>query len=923
MIKKWIFPAVLFMAAGLLGWFLYAERDHFGHLLSAQEPLAHVTQAVTDSSGHTYLMTTSDESGGREMILKLDARQRVVYRIFQQPDTGQSRYNFTDLAVDSRGYLYTLTTALSYYDLSVQSLQISRYTPTGELDVSLPAFPVTERMIQLGTIRQLIVHDDVLYFYQADDSTLTLHKWNPSDNKLSTVLDTTLPADTYITEVTGLPPGEILYATKKGQLYRVTAQGQSEIISIFDSYVPRQLTLDTYGHLYFQNPRNQQIYRLAPAAPERVEPFVLPGINQTTLRQFHLHDDRTTTLVLHDKLIRTDSHGQTVQEVTSYTYPLSFMLIRWGMCLLAFVEVVLIVYAFRTFYLHTLQKRLSLMIKQLMIFVPLMAGAMLYLYSQVEADFFKNLKDEVHRQLALIANSVDNTVEAEQLDSISSPYDYAGTGYQAMERHLARVFKLKSDTVQIDYEGQGFYNSVYKVIGRTAYVIIEEDEQYHPFDPVTMSAEEWEALDNGEIYTGMQGTPEEGMWMYALYPITDTNGKLMGIYEVGKHANQFYQQVRDLSQNMLREIILISLVTLIGFFITTYTVKKAVNGLLTTVNRMADGELGVTVQINTRDELAELGRRFNDMSGKIQRSIMDIEEMKDASFRFVPQQFFTFLGKENIKDLQLGDHTKQEMNILICYIRSFYHLSKSMTPEENFAFFNRFLQHFSPSITNHQGIVLEYGDGGIVSLFAHGSDQALQAAIHLREQLIAYNQNQEQNQGQEQEHHREQPSKPIDISIGLHRGPIMMGIIGTKDRLEESVISDDVNLTSVLQSLTVPLGASILITESLFRTLERPEDVRYRQLGSVHIDGLPDGLKLYDIYQGDPEPLRKRKEETRGLFENGIMLYQEGRFTDAREAFLRVLKHNEDDKAAQLYFYVCDEYFQTGVDAEWKGTLTW
>ncbi|MNY43365.1 hypothetical protein D3C86_1783170 [compost metagenome] len=88
------------------------------------------------------------------------------------------------------------------------------------------------------------------------------------------------------------------------------------------------------------------------------------------------------------------------------------------------------------------------------------------------------------------------------------------------------------------------------------------------------------------------------------------------------------------------------------------------------------------------------------------------------------------------------------------------------------------------------------------------------------------------------------------------------------------------------------------------------------------MDGVKEPLHLFDVYQGDADTIRALKEKTKALFEQAVMFYQVGRFYDAREAFLMVLKQNRQDKAAQLYFYMCDEYFGKGTTGEWNGTLS-
>jgi adenylate cyclase len=88
------------------------------------------------------------------------------------------------------------------------------------------------------------------------------------------------------------------------------------------------------------------------------------------------------------------------------------------------------------------------------------------------------------------------------------------------------------------------------------------------------------------------------------------------------------------------------------------------------------------------------------------------------------------------------------------------------------------------------------------------------------------------------------------------------------------------------------------------------------------VEGMSEPVHLYDVYQGDPDTIRLLKDRTKALFEEAVMLYQVGRFYDAREAFLMVIKQNRQDKAAQLYFYLCDEYFQNGTTKDWNGTLS-
>jgi class 3 adenylate cyclase len=88
-----------------------------------------------------------------------------------------------------------------------------------------------------------------------------------------------------------------------------------------------------------------------------------------------------------------------------------------------------------------------------------------------------------------------------------------------------------------------------------------------------------------------------------------------------------------------------------------------------------------------------------------------------------------------------------------------------------------------------------------MELFSKSSEDPLNASIEMQQAVTLYNQ-----------HRTGQKYEPITIGIGLHRGSLMLGTIGESERMEGTVISDNVNLASRIEGLTKYYGASILIS---------------------------------------------------------------------------------------------------------------
>ncbi len=79
---------------------------------------------------------------------------------------------------------------------------------------------------------------------------------------------------------------------------------------------------------------------------------------------------------------------------------------------------------------------------------------------------------------------------------------------------------------------------------------------------------------------------------------------------------------------------------------------------------------------------------FSKTFQKTQSLSIHLKSTNLAYSRFVPADFITFLHRDDITQVLLGDQTKTEMSVMFCDIRSFTALSETMTPEETFKFLN-------------------------------------------------------------------------------------------------------------------------------------------------------------------------------------------------------------------------------------------
>lgn len=285
----------------------------------------------------------------------------------------------------------------------------------------------------------------------------------------------------------------------------------------------------------------------------------------------------------------------------------------------------------------------------------------------------------------------------------------------------------------------------------------------------------------------------------------------------------------------------------------------------------------------------------------------ELTRINTAFGRFVPQDFLKSLGHESILDVNLGDSVQKEVTVMFSDIRGYTSLSEKMTPQENFKFLNAYLGRMGPIIHQHRGFVNQYYGDGIMALFLSEPSDAVAAAIAMQEELQAYN-----------KVRIKAGRKPVQIGIGIHTGPLMMGVIGDTLRLEAGVVSDTVNIAARVEGLTKYYGAPILASNSTFSMMDQ-EKILSRYLGNVKVKGKELILGIHEVIDGLPTELKQQKARTKREFDHAINTYLEGDFATSTALFEQITSNFPEDQAARIFYTNSLTYLQLGPPEGWDG----
>lgn len=325
------------------------------------------------------------------------------------------------------------------------------------------------------------------------------------------------------------------------------------------------------------------------------------------------------------------------------------------------------------------------------------------------------------------------------------------------------------------------------------------------------------------------------------------------------YPSDYIAQASFVSRNTLMVLFSVAVfgVLVVGLFLASRITAPLLT-LVSATQEVSAGRLNITVPPSSEDETGVLTVAFNEMVG----GLRDRERVKDTFGRYMTREVSDYLLRGEIT---LGGESR-DISILMSDIRGFTTFSETMTPQELVGFLNQYFAGQVEAISMCRGRVDKYMGDAILAVFGAPIPQedhaarAVLCALKMRENLAKFNREVEATGRQ-----------PIRIGIGVNTGPVIVGNIGSEQRLEYTIIGDAVNTTQRIEDLTkeflrddIP-GWDILISDTTYQRVAHLIEVgepRYVTVrGRSQETGIYPVLRLKDGVEGQlPEMTRMALE---------------------------------------------------------------
>jgi len=274
---------------------------------------------------------------------------------------------------------------------------------------------------------------------------------------------------------------------------------------------------------------------------------------------------------------------------------------------------------------------------------------------------------------------------------------------------------------------------------------------------------------------------------------------------------------------------------LIGGLLIAHQVSRSITDPLQKLGefakRIGSGDLTTRTDISGNDVSGRLSATLNQMANGLQER----DHVKEVFGRYIATQVSDKILKGQVN---LGGESKR-ISILFSDIRNFTGMSEAMTPQQVVAFLNDYFSEMVDAVFENGGVLDKFIGDGLMAVFGALDEpdhekHAVQTALRMKALLAKIN-------GTRGMH----GLPPIAIGVGIHTDEVIVGNIGSRKRLEYTVVGDGVNTSSRLQGLNKEFGTTILISETTYAAIK--DDFECRQMPEAHLRGKTKNLLFYEV----------------------------------------------------------------------------
>ena len=287
-------------------------------------------------------------------------------------------------------------------------------------------------------------------------------------------------------------------------------------------------------------------------------------------------------------------------------------------------------------------------------------------------------------------------------------------------------------------------------------------------------------------------------------------------------------------------------------------------------------------------------------------NIGEIAQLQSATalLRNSLQSFSSFVPLDVVRELirsgtplHLGVEPKF-LTVFFSDLENFSTQAEQLKPNDLLTQLSGYFEDVSRAIAQEHGTIDKFSGDGIMAFWGAPAPQADHVLRACAGALRAARRMEKLNQIWSAD------GRPnMRIRIGLNCANVLVGNVGSSERLSYTVMGDGVNVAARLEGINKTFGTTICISDSVFEAVEA--DILARPLRKVQVKGRKHEFMIYELLgmRGSSDPELKIREQDAKLSEmtwEASRSYESGDFIEAMRRYKAILEVFPDDPVSKF-----------------------
>ena len=159
----------------------------------------------------------------------------------------------------------------------------------------------------------------------------------------------------------------------------------------------------------------------------------------------------------------------------------------------------------------------------------------------------------------------------------------------------------------------------------------------------------------------------------------------------------------------------------------------------------------------------------------------------------------------------------------------------------------------------------------------------------------------------------------INVRMGLNTGMMLVGNMGSAQRMDYTMMGDAVNLASRLEGANKAYNSGLMISQYTYNQVRNDVDVR--ELDTIRVVGRNEAVTVYQLLD-KKDCVTGAMADLVDFYSQGLAAYKQREYAAAIECFKHATAIHSDDGPSLTYIKRCQEYLANPPARSWDGVFT-